>query len=154
SSRSWSPKASPSPPSPPANPKLPHSLTASGRLLSWAAMRLTRLKLKDFRGFESLDLELDEKLTVLVGKNGSGKSTVLDAIAVGVQSLAGVIARQGFVTPKSRDIRGDKPEATIGLDWDDGYEYALHCQRDRAVRTNSGPDVHRRPIPRCVLFTT
>src|SRR5262249_35065297 len=39
-------------------------------------------KLEDFRGFSTLDLEFHPRLTVLVGKNGSGKTTVLDAIAM------------------------------------------------------------------------
>jgi predicted ATP-binding protein involved in virulence len=44
-------------------------------------MRLTRVKLRNIGGFETLDMPLDERLTVLVGVNGSGKSTVLAAIA-------------------------------------------------------------------------
>lgn len=43
-------------------------------------MRLRRLKLVNFRGFEQLDLPLEDDLTVLVGINGSGKTSVLEAI--------------------------------------------------------------------------
>lgn len=43
-------------------------------------MHLLNLKLSNFRGFRSLDLAFDRHLTVLVGRNGSGKSSVLDAI--------------------------------------------------------------------------
>ena len=37
----------------------------------------------NFRGFKSLDVDFDENLTVLVGLNCQGKSTVLDAITIG-----------------------------------------------------------------------
>jgi predicted ATP-binding protein involved in virulence len=45
-------------------------------------MKITNLSLKNYRGAESLDLELDPNLNVLIGVNGAGKSTVLDAIAI------------------------------------------------------------------------
>ncbi|MCK4024640.1 AAA family ATPase [Streptococcus iners] len=47
-------------------------------------MKLTSLHLKNFRCFESLDLALNERCTVIAGVNGSGKSTILDAIAISV----------------------------------------------------------------------
>ncbi len=50
-------------------------------------MKLTRLKLQNFRGFEALDLEFDPRLTVLVGVNGSGKSSVLEAICVPLSAI-------------------------------------------------------------------
>ncbi|MEM9461448.1 MAG: AAA family ATPase [Myxococcota bacterium] len=45
-------------------------------------MNLKSLHLENFRGFERLGLELDAKVTLLVGLNGSGKTAVLDAIAI------------------------------------------------------------------------
>ena len=43
-------------------------------------IRLKRLELENFRGFEKLTLDFEDDLTVLVGANGAGKTTVLDAI--------------------------------------------------------------------------
>lgn len=45
------------------------------------AVRARRLQLASYRGFDSLDLRLDEELTVLVGANGSGKTSILEALA-------------------------------------------------------------------------
>lgn len=39
--------------------------------------KLTRLKLTNFTAFESLDLELAERINVLVGENGTGKTHLL-----------------------------------------------------------------------------
>lgn len=44
-------------------------------------MRLLRLDLENIGGFAALTMEFDARLTVLVGVNGSGKSTILAAIA-------------------------------------------------------------------------
>jgi DNA replication and repair protein RecF len=43
-------------------------------------MSLTRLLIKDFRNIESADLALSPGFNFLVGANGSGKTSVLEAI--------------------------------------------------------------------------
>ena len=45
-------------------------------------MKLSKLRLENFRCFDELELELHPKLTVLVAENGQGKSTLLDAIRI------------------------------------------------------------------------
>lgn len=45
-------------------------------------MKFTKLELKNFRCFEHLDIDLHPQLTVLVAKNGQGKSSVLDALRI------------------------------------------------------------------------
>lgn len=54
-------------------------------------MKIERLILENFRGVgKTLDLPLEPDLTVLAGINGSGKSTILDALAI---LLSWVMAR-------------------------------------------------------------
>ena len=43
-------------------------------------MRLTNLNLKNFKGFESCDLNIDGRSTVIFGVNGTGKTSILEAI--------------------------------------------------------------------------
>ena len=43
-------------------------------------MALTRLLIKDFRNIEQVDLALAPGFNFLVGANGSGKTSVLEAI--------------------------------------------------------------------------
>ncbi len=50
-------------------------------------MKLKNVQISNFRCFELLSLDLDEQLTVLVAKNGQGKSSVLDAIRIGLWSF-------------------------------------------------------------------
>jgi len=58
-------------------------------------MKITKLNLKNFRDAQALSLELYPKLNVFVGVNGSGKSTVLDAIAIMLSWPASRIIRSG-----------------------------------------------------------
>lgn len=50
-------------------------------LFSGRSQVLTRVRLENVGAFEELDVELDPHWTVLLGDNGVGKSTVLEAIA-------------------------------------------------------------------------
>jgi len=45
-------------------------------------MRINKLTLENFRKFEHLELDLHPQFTLLVGENGSGKTSVLDALAI------------------------------------------------------------------------
>ena len=45
-------------------------------------MILRNLDLKEFRGFQYERIDLDPQLTIIVGANGAGKSSVLDAISI------------------------------------------------------------------------
>ena len=45
-------------------------------------MRINQIRLQNFKCFEERTLDLSPQLTLLVGDNGAGKTTVLDAMAV------------------------------------------------------------------------
>lgn len=64
-----------------------------------AVMKIRTLYLQNFRCFENIKLELNKDYTVLVGINGAGKSTILDALSI---ALGGFLA--GFDNVKSNSI--------------------------------------------------
>lgn len=77
-------------------------------------MRVKRLQLTNFRGFASLDLDLDHPLTVLVGANGSGKSSILQAIAMACGAVVwGSLQERMIRTPDKQDIRIGQREADV-----------------------------------------
>ena len=45
-------------------------------------MRINELHLKNFRCFEELTINFSTPYTVLIGINGSGKSSILDALRI------------------------------------------------------------------------
>ena len=45
-------------------------------------MRIDRLELRNFKKFTAFDLDLHRQFTLLIGENGAGKTSVLDALAV------------------------------------------------------------------------
>ena len=72
-------------------------------------MRLNKVTLNNFRCFEHLELDLHPRLTVLVGKNGAGKTAILDAISVGLSPalryLSSVNQRLSSSRIKDSDVR-------------------------------------------------
>lgn len=47
-----------------------------------AQVRLTRLRLADFRNYQALDLALEPRAIVFTGENGAGKTNLLEAISL------------------------------------------------------------------------
>ena len=50
-------------------------------------MKLKSIRLVNYRCFTDAEIEFDEHITLLVGKNGAGKTAILDAVAVSVSSF-------------------------------------------------------------------
>jgi exonuclease SbcC len=88
-------------------------------------MRITRLRLANFRQHEATELEFGAGLTGIVGPNGAGKTTILEAIA---WAMYGMPAARG-----SRDSirrRGAPPRARVEVE----LEFALGAHHYRIVR--------------------
>lgn len=68
-------------------------------------MHLKKVTLRNFRCFDSLEVELHPRLTVFVAENGGGKTSVLDGIAVGLSPILGLLssANQRLSGPGIKD---------------------------------------------------
>lgn len=66
-------------------------------------MKITKLELKNFRGFDSRKILFNDHFTVLVGDNGRGKTAILEGLTIAMGSFL-----SGFKGVKSRYIRKDE----------------------------------------------
>lgn len=71
-------------------------------------MNLKKLEITNFRCFESLAIDFEDQLTVLVAENGVGKTAILDAIAVAIGPFIG-----GFDAGVRKDFKHQ--DARIGV---------------------------------------
>ena len=50
-------------------------------------MKLKSIKIKNYRCFKKAEIDFDDHITLVVGKNGAGKTAILDAVAVSVSTF-------------------------------------------------------------------
>lgn len=80
-------------------------------------MRINRIHIENFRGIEELTLDLNPQFNLLIGENGSGKTAILEAIAVGMGCFFSGIPGVNSRHIRNSDLRYFK---TI----EGSYEYA------------------------------
>lgn len=104
-------------------------------------MSLSRLLIKDFRNIENADLALSPGFNFLVGANGSGKTSVLEAIYTLGHGRAFRSLQPGRVIRHEQEafvlhgrLQGEERETSIGLTKDK--------QGDSKVRID-GTDGHK-----------
>lgn len=82
-----------------------------------SAMVLESLRLRQFRGFTNVEISFPSTVTVIVGVNGAGKSSILDSAALLFSHVAAAIQSQhsrGRRLPES-DIQNEANDGAIGL---------------------------------------
>jgi predicted ATP-binding protein involved in virulence len=103
-------------------------------------MKLQTLTMENFRACKHLELELGSRLTVLLGNNGSGRTSVLDGIAIGLGAvLTHLPSVSGITFRKSGDIRQQgnllAPYTRIGLEMPNRLKWDRVKRRDKSKIT-------------------
>ena len=72
-------------------------------------MRLTSIDIENFRGYRKCHVDFNDRLTVIVGTNGSGKTSILEAarIAIGTFSYSMKVANKGCDSIQDDDVRNE-----------------------------------------------
>jgi predicted ATP-binding protein involved in virulence len=109
-----------------------------------AVAPITTLRIENFRGVRDLTIDLDAHVTVFFGVNAAGKTTLLDALAIGLGAVVSRIPRsKGLSFAKHGDIRvpwkdrkdvnekrgAERPFARITLTSASGLSWDVHKSR-------------------------
>lgn len=66
-------------------------------------MYIKNVKIKNFRCFDDISLEFKQRFNLLKGINGKGKTTMLEALAIGLNSFPECINKESFSMSISDD---------------------------------------------------
>lgn len=98
-------------------------------------MRIDKLRLKNFRCFEDMEMTLHPNLNILIGINGAGKSTILDSLAL---ALGGYLS--GFDNIKSNSIQPEDAHLkmfTVGSRIDPQEQFPVEIYVDGILDSKS-----------------
>lgn len=86
-------------------------------------MKMSKLRLKDFRNFKEIEVKFSDRLNIFIGDNGQGKSNLLEAIAL-------LSLNESFrYADNDNLIRFNQPAAFIEGDLDrNGLDYKVKTQ--------------------------
>ena len=102
-------------------------------------MQIKQININNFRGKKNLDINLGSRLTLLVGENGSGKTTILDAIAIGIGAILSHLPKVTGITYTKNDLmqEGERkaPFSRIKLKANNNIEWDRTLRRDKSKKT-------------------
>src|SRR3954462_5698388 len=109
-------------------------------------MVVARLRLRDFRGYESVEVGLASGMTVVHGRNGAGKTNLLEGL------YFGCTGRSCRTTNEREVVRFDAPAARVevsGRDRDGEHELGVGFQPGEAkrFRVDGAPAEHLLDAP-------
>lgn len=106
-------------------------------------MNIKRLQVANLRAFEHAEFEFNPSMTLLVGVNGVGKTTVLDAVRLSLSKIlpAATASRSRALPFTDEDIRGTTPTLMVQLEFALGgkdFEFLVHKHREASVAHKRG----------------
>ena len=101
-------------------------------------MRVTTLRLANLRAIKAAEFRFQPDFNLIVGVNGVGKSSVLDALGIGLSAI--VSKTNPFPVPAgtltAKDIRVGAEALTAAFDVkfrEQEYSYVLHQPRESSI---------------------
>jgi predicted ATP-binding protein involved in virulence len=106
-------------------------------------MNIQRLKVAGLRAFEQGEFEFNPRMNLLVGVNGVGKTTVLDAVGACLSKILPTVtsSRSRPLPFVAEDIRVKARAMTVELFFqlgDTNFTFLVHKQRQRSVPDKEG----------------
>lgn len=104
-------------------------------------MRVSKVTLRNFLGLEEFNLDVEGPITVIEGKNGQGKSSILKGLQafIGGGSLATL---RNLNTPE-----GEQAEGVLVLDGEDGQVIIERTENSAKVRKQVGDSAAFEDVP-------
>ena len=108
-------------------------------------MRLSNIKLSNFRNFRDYQIDLGAETTVFIGKNGAGKTNLLASM---VKALSFMFSKQRgkvqyqFIASSDQSVKGYRPlDARYALNDEGIYDYIYPINIEASGHIENGPEL-------------
>ena len=113
-------------------------------------MRISKIHMENFRSIAHAEIDLDGQSALLFGVNGSGKSSVLQAINLIFERIITKVVQNRFkqsVMMEGTDVRGGTTQCKISVEFSlNGSTYTVGRQLDKKL--NKRQDIHPKELER------
>lgn len=99
------------------------------------SMFLTNLKLHNFRSFENLEIDFHPHLTVIVGSNGAGKTSILEGAAIALSSM--FVKMDGLTGRKIEKTQAHLKSYSVGSTKDVQAQYPVEITASANISDNN-----------------
>jgi predicted ATP-binding protein involved in virulence len=103
-------------------------------------MIIKSISLDNFRSKSKLQLELGRRLTILIGENGSGKTSVLDGLAIGLGAILTYLPGVSGISFRKTDIQQNQnqkaPYTRVRIETSEGLIWDRTERRDKSKATS------------------
>jgi predicted ATP-binding protein involved in virulence len=104
-------------------------------------MIIKTITLDNFRSKDRIQLELGPRLTILIGENGAGKTSVLDGLAIGLGAILTYLPGVSGISFRKTDIKQVEnlkaPYTRVRVETQDGLLWDRTDRRDKSESTTS-----------------
>lgn len=91
-------------------------------------MYIDKIHLNNFRSFKNIEIHMDKRCNVIIGVNGSGKSSILDAIAISIGSYFTKISNSASLPIKKEDAHRITTEIGSVLDTQSQFPISIYAE--------------------------
>ncbi len=102
-------------------------------------MHIDKLIVNNFRAKEKIHMKFGKRLTLLVGENGTGKTSVLDAISIGLGTILTHLPKVSGISFKASDLRQLNnhllPYTRVRIETDNNLIWDRTFRRDKSKKT-------------------
>lgn len=90
-------------------------------------MRIDNIQIKNYRRFENLSIDFNSRMNVIIGNNGVGKTSILDALSIGIGSIFLGIEANSSPGIKKEDIRFVSRKIGSTIDRQPQFPVVISC---------------------------
>lgn len=103
-------------------------------------MIIKTISLENFRSKDQIKLDLGRRLTILIGENGSGKTSILDGLAIGLGAILTYLPGVSGISFRKTDIKQENnlkaPYTRVRIEAEKGVTWDRTERRDKSKSTN------------------